>query len=557
MLMTKKILCLVLAVMMIALSACGGKEEKKNTELKIGVSGMEGNFNPFFCEGEADGRIINQVYPTVLRFDSAGKPVNNFGSITYEYTESGKVKYTVTLRDNLYYSDGTAVSVDDIIFWYHVIADASYTGPYAGFRNCGIEGLMEYYTDDPQYSGNASKYAGNTSLAKSYIADNYENGIDVKEISGIKRIDNHTCTILFDSRNINSLPAVNARIVPRSFFGADYIKGAADKIKEIRSETLGCGKYEITEYSEKDGRTVLGINKYYAAGAVSGFEAPFFTKIEFRDIEPGKLVKEAADGKVDIIKAPATPDTLSALNSASLKTFITNDTKYTSLFISAKVPVDARQILMSLCSPAAELEKAYGSYRTQLTRPMNVRFDEYPAGAQLYYGPTMKSSFLSTIVTSLTAYYTEGGEEVDRQILESFAQGLSDYGVKLNILPCKRGEIGKLAKSGKADMWIMSVEDGATPDKYDYYHSSGVINYTGISDTGIDELTEKIRAATGFTDRKALYAELLDDIMELAIELPLYELQYVTAFSTAVVDAKSLEDAAAYADYSDMLDILY
>ena len=188
---------------------------------------------------------------------------------------------------------------------------------------------------------------------------------------------------------------------------------------------------------------------------------------------------------------------------------------------------------------------------------MNVRFDEYPAGAQLYYGPTMKSSFLSTIVTSLTAYYTEGGEEVDRQILESFAQGLGDYGVKLNVLPCKRGEIGKLAKSGKADMWIMSVEDGATPDKYDYYHSSGVMNYTGISDTGIDELTEKIRAATGFTDRKALYAELLDDIMELAIELPLYELQYVTAFSTAVVDAKSLEDAAAYADYSDMLDILY
>ena len=45
----------------------------------------------------------------------------------------------------MFYSDGTHVTVDDLIFFYHFIADASYNGAYSDWYLNNIEGLSAVY----------------------------------------------------------------------------------------------------------------------------------------------------------------------------------------------------------------------------------------------------------------------------------------------------------------------------------------------------------------------------------------------------------------------------
>ena len=203
------------------------------------------------------------------------------------------------------------------------------------------------------------------------------------------------------------------------------------------------------------------------------------------------------------------------------------------------------------------IDKEYGGYYTKPSRPLSVRFDEYPGDAQPYYQPTLKGAFLSGIVTSLTAYCRGTQDSLDYRLLTAFADTLSQFNVKLTVKPCEDSEFDSAVKGGKADIWIDSVPDGITCDKYEYYNSSGVYNYTGINDADIDALTMRIHRATGFSDRGALMRELLDLVMSNYVEYPLYQLQRVDIYDTSVISQESLIDAAAYDGYSDMLCLLY
>ena len=167
----KRFLALLLAAVMCLsmFAACGRKpangyndiEEKKNDTLVVGYSPFSSKFSPFFSESayDRDAQAMTQV--SLLSSDRTGAVIYKgiegetipYNGTDYTYygiadlivTENadGTVYYDFTLRDDVKFSDGEALTVDDVIFSMYVLCDPTYDGSSTLFGQ-PIEGLEAY-----------------------------------------------------------------------------------------------------------------------------------------------------------------------------------------------------------------------------------------------------------------------------------------------------------------------------------------------------------------------------------------------------------------------------
>lgn len=626
----KNILSLLLVFSIVFASGCGLNKIKSN-ELTIGVSGIEGNFNPFYAETTADKQISSQIYQSIQRRDTRNKLVNLCGGISYEI-DGQKVKYTVSINKNLYFSDGKHVTIDDVIFFYYFISDATYDGPFKNFYINDIVGIKEYYFDDSKYSSklldientvsslytqamisteNLEKYlvetkivgkfneekspdglewkayfeknalsdefeklgknADSTSvlslcakaeaknnassynaeewfrekLIREYTENNYANGIGVTEIKGIKKINDYTCTVQFNSLDINAVSELNVPIVSKEFYSSIYIKGLTSKVKEYYESAPGCGPFSLDEY--KNGRASLSANKFSNA-------KPEFNKLTFVDYssKEDSMFKDVVSGKIDITTLRASTDRVSGLSSKDYKYYITDDDGYYSIFFNTKkLDVIERKALSGICDLNTAVEGNFGKYYTVPLRPMSIRFEEYPENIteKMYSSVDFTNYQLKGTrkISSLNAYCIDG---FSYELLGRFGEILSEKGITLNIFKVTDSELVAAVKSSKADLWIEKVADGSTCNKYDYYNSLGVKNISGFSNADIDSITSKIKASVGMYERSALAEKMLDMIAEQAAEQPVCQLQNLTVYNLKSISEDSFDNSFNYDDFT-------
>ena len=161
----KKWLCLLLALGLLAgLTGCGEEVvQEEASVLCVGVEAKEfdGKFSPFFAESVADQTAMELTQLRLLTSDRAGLPVlqgiegenRPYNGTDYTYygpadltmTENadGTVFYDITLRDDLTFSDGEPVTIDDLIFSLYVLCDPAYNGTNR-LREMPIQGLKDY-----------------------------------------------------------------------------------------------------------------------------------------------------------------------------------------------------------------------------------------------------------------------------------------------------------------------------------------------------------------------------------------------------------------------------
>ncbi len=177
----KKLLALLLALaMVLALAACGGSgtpaasgsgaasgsadnggsEHAANT-LVAAATGFGSKFSPFFAASADDQDVVDLTQLGLLVSDREGSPVlksiegetRTFNGTDYTYkgisdidivhNDDGTVDYNVTIRDDLKFSDGEPVTIDDAIFSMYVFNDPTYDGSVTMY-SCPIVGLEEY-----------------------------------------------------------------------------------------------------------------------------------------------------------------------------------------------------------------------------------------------------------------------------------------------------------------------------------------------------------------------------------------------------------------------------
>lgn len=197
----KRILAVLLAASMtVGLTACGGNgsgtssgdnsngstasqgEEakepaQKDKTLVVGVpANFEEKWNPFMAENAYDQQVMEQIFTAPQRINASNEMTDWAGSITYEEQADGSVIYTVKAKEGMTFSDGEPITIDDYIYSLYVLSDPSYTGPAALITE-DIEGIKEYYYDDPNYTSTiesiaaevAEKYSPGTISEEDFI----------------------------------------------------------------------------------------------------------------------------------------------------------------------------------------------------------------------------------------------------------------------------------------------------------------------------------------------------------------------------------------------------
>ena len=122
---------------------------------------FEGKFSPFFAASAEDQHIVDMTQIGLLGSDRQGAIVEkgiegetrSYNGTDYTYytasdlkmtqNDDGSVYYDVTIRDDLTFSDGTPITIDDVIFSMYVYCDPTYDGS-ATLYSQPILGMDEY-----------------------------------------------------------------------------------------------------------------------------------------------------------------------------------------------------------------------------------------------------------------------------------------------------------------------------------------------------------------------------------------------------------------------------
>ena len=185
----KRALALILSLVMCVglFTACGeqknpdgnGDGESKDTPLVVGYSAFNQKFSPFFSETEYDQDVWVMTSLSMLNSDRQGQIImkgiegetHNYNGTDYTYygpadceivqKDDGTVDYNFKMREDLVFSDGEKVTIDDVIFSMYVLCDPTYDGNSTLYA-APIQGMAAYR-------------AGMTTLAKALAAAGRDN----------------------------------------------------------------------------------------------------------------------------------------------------------------------------------------------------------------------------------------------------------------------------------------------------------------------------------------------------------------------------------------------
>ncbi len=162
--MKKRIISLVLFICMMSsimsvLSSCGSGGEQA---FVIMTDNLDGLFNPFFSTSASDGTIVSMTQIAMLTSatDENGDATVAFGEdyavVTLDYQSSydpdevsesaeskGVTTYTFVVKNGIKFSDGEALTIEDVLFNMYVYLDPVYTGSSTMYST-DIQGLSQY-----------------------------------------------------------------------------------------------------------------------------------------------------------------------------------------------------------------------------------------------------------------------------------------------------------------------------------------------------------------------------------------------------------------------------
>lgn len=665
----KPLTALLVLCMVLALSACNSKTKKSeetnanSTEqptdaaatetpvtttgtydtLVIGTGTFNGVFSPFFSETAYDKQAIETVFSNLTRLNKDNEVIDWAGSIKGEQikAEDGhdQVLYTVKIKEGMTFSDGVPVTIDDVLFYYYVLADPSYDG-YSTFNTLNIVGLPEYHYDTPDYTKKLEEIAKkvedisddevktyiltycqndydasgeeaiieyiksnegfedfsgtgkedvskayadietknywedykamaqtelSTTLTKEYIAENMNDGVDVETISGITRVDDYTCTVLYDEINVIADRNLDAYLTPKHYYGVDFKKGDLSKIKELNGAPLGSGSYVFQGY--EDNIVTVTANPNYFEGA------PKIPTIKYQVVSSNAQVDAVLNQEVDITDPSASQEVIDQLEAGGIEYSLVDNNGYGYIAISAETLPDKnlRKGLMHLMNRGPAVEAYYGDLAEVIERPMTTTLAEYPDDATEYYGydPAKALEYFET------AGYTKdsSGKLVDSNgkqlkfsvgiggsgtmnhpsgpILTQMANDLEAMGAELIIHDVEFAQLMNMRNSGELDMWCMAWGNANDCDLTQIFSSKGGSNDVGINDSKLDELIAKSLVTLDLEERKKIVAEELDIIMDWAVYMPIYQRKNMIVYNPTVVKTSTLpSETTTYWNYT-------
>lgn len=271
--MKKRSLLALILVSVLALGACAQKEttqvaketeQKEVKEVVVQVGSSPESIDPAINHAVDSGNMLVHAFEGLLKVNRENEVVEGLAK-AYEISEDGKV-YTFTLRDDIKWSDGTAITAKDFEYSFKRVVDPNTAAPYA----FDVLGLVEGFEE--------ANSGENLDALKVYAKDDKTFVVELKNpVPYFKQI------VAF-----NTLVPVKQEVVEQ--YGEAWATNPETFITS--------GPYKMVEFSDKD-RIVFEKNEhYYDADKIT------FDRIVWRLIEDQNAAKTAYDlGEISLIKS--------------------------------------------------------------------------------------------------------------------------------------------------------------------------------------------------------------------------------------------------------------
>ena len=532
----KKRLLAICFVCVLALTGCAGKADHAYTTVIAGESQFNGVFSPFFSTNAYDKHAYQFAFDTLISYDSQGQPAPGLADYTIEEKDDETV-YTFHLKQDVNFSDGKPMTAQDLLFNILIYCDPSYDGS-STMSTVDIVGLEEY-----------------------------KNG-DADEIAGVRVVDDKTLEVRVNGIDPSAIYKFVFEVAPAHYYGTDdngntWVKGDLTVVKSRNDKPMGSGAYVFESF--QNNIVTLRANENYWQGA------PKTPTIKLQVNSNANKLEAVKQGEIDISSPNANPESVKMAEEAGLYPVMIDNPGYGYIGINAdRVPdKNIRKAMMHLMNRAPAIQTYYGDLATIIERPMSTTSWAYPKGAEEFYGFNPEKA-LEYFKAAGYEQVAENGRTVLKKdgvqfrieiaiggegtmdhpsapILTQMKTELEKLGGILDITDTDSAILFDKMKAGEWDMFVAAWSATPDPDMYQLYHSEGTTNHYRIKNEELDRLIEAGRSTTDIEERKEIYAQVLDLIMDEAVEMPVYQRMNMIVFNPKVVNTESLiKDATPY-----------
>jgi len=355
---------------------------------------------------------------------------------------------------------------------------------------------------------------------------------------------------------------------------------------------MGAGAYKATDTSNSDKPSE---SSFYTNNVVyfkanenfttvgEGIENAKIGKIRYQIVSSNNAIAALESGSVHYISPALTTDNyekLEALKKKGMITLSTDQLGYGYIGInSAKVnDINVRKAIMCAMNTSLALDYYRAGTASQIYWPMSKISWAYPKGPEAtdngFDYPQLGSWNEEVAIANIEKYMREAGvSEGDSELSVTFTiagSSLQDHptykvfrdaAALLNSLGwdvevvCDTQALTKI-NTGSLEVWAAAWSSALDPDLYQVYHKDSSAtstlawgyNYLKNSGTAeeldiLDELSELIDDARATNDkevRSELYMEAMEQILELAIELPVYQRSVLYSYNSKVINSASI-----------------
>ncbi len=370
---------------------------------------------------------------------------------------------------------------------------------------------------------------------------------------------------------------------------------------------MGAGSYKATDNANSDNPSE---NDFYKDNVVyfkanenfhtlgAGIENAKIGKVRYQIVSSNNAITALENGTVHYISPSLTTDNyekLSGMKSKGYEMITTDQLGYGYIGVNASKinDINLRKAIMCAMNTSLALDFYRAGTASQIYWPMSMVSWAYPKGeAATDNGkdyPQMGTWSEDVAITNIQKYMQEADvSEGDSDLKITFTIAgstlqdhptyrvfrdasalLNSLGWETNVV-CDTQALTKIS-TGSLSVWAAAWSSALDPDLYQVYHKDSSAtstlawgyNYLKTSGTAeeldiLDELSDLIdqgRETNVKEDRAEIYEEAMGYILDLAVELPVYQRDVLYAYNAKVISSDSLP--ADVNPYSSPLDRIW
>jgi len=453
-----------------------------------GISEPQGIFNPYFFVNGWDENVTNVIFARLVDWDSQGKLVPGLAE-SWTVSPDGKT-YTIKLRPNLKFSDGSPLTAEDVAFTLTVLYDP--------------------------------KYDGDTDITLAHISggDDYKQG-KADSVSGLKVVDPLTLQVTTTQPGATTLQKIGGPVLSKAYYGKGYQRGNLDYLRTLHGKPLGNGPYVYDKYIPGQEIRFHANTNYYRG-------VPPTPRFIYRVTNPSTNFQLFQTGDTDYDACTYPPDDieqLKLLGFANINLYGSSD--YSKIEFNLKRPAlqDAkvRQALIYGLDRQKLIDVVYQGYGTVAIEPISpISWAYNTEGVNPYkFDPAQAKKLLDEAgwKTGSDGIRVKDGKRLELTLLVSkkvlndalIPIAKEDYqkiGVLLKPQVVDFNALMSQRKAGNYDLASFSTSTLNDPHDgvWDFYSTEAAVQ--GYHNAEVDKLINEGNATLDIEKRKPIYHEL-------------------------------------------------